>query len=465
MSKRTLLDKIWDEHVIMKVDENTEVLYIDKQFIHEVTSPQAFDGLDKRNSKVFRPQQTLATMDHIVPTKNQQRPVSEPVSKKQLEQLALNCRKHNIELYDLNHPYQGIVHVIGPELGHTLPGMTIVCGDSHTSTHGALGAIAFGIGTSEVEHVLASQCLLQKKPKYMLIQVDGKLRKGVTAKDIILFILSKLKTSCGNGFFIEFAGTTIKELSMEGRMTICNMSIELGARGGIIAPDETTFNYIRECLFSPKDELFEQAAEYWQTLYTDKDAIYDKAYYFDAGEIEPMITYGTNPGMAIKLTGSIPFSEFQISEESFFKALKYMDFLPGKPMIGAKVNYVFIGSCTNGRIEDIRAVAKLIEGRKIADNIKAMVVPGSKLVLKQAVEEGLDKILTEAGFDFREPGCSACLAMNEDKVPAGEYCVSTANRNFEGRQGEGSRTILASPLTAAATAIFGKITDPRVLIN
>ncbi|WMJ71971.1 3-isopropylmalate dehydratase large subunit [Cytophagaceae bacterium ABcell3] len=461
---KTLFEKIWDEHVVTKIKGGPDVLYIDKQFIHEVTSPQAFAGLEKRGIPVFRKNGILATADHNVPTKDQHLPIKEPLSRFQVEKLTENCEKFGVTLYGLGHPYQGIVHVIGPELGVTLPGMTIVCGDSHTSTHGAFGSIAFGIGTSEVEQVMATQCLMQSRPKTMKIEVTGSLAKGVTSKDIILYIISKISASGGNGYFVEYTGSAIKELSMEARMTICNMSIEMGARGGFIAPDETTFEYIKGREFAPKGEDFDQAVEYWKTLYSDEDAEFDKVYTFDGNDIEPMITYGTNPGMGIKITGKVPNVQ-DIKEESnkasFCKSLDYMGLEPGSQLLDKEVNYVFIGSCTNSRIEDLRQVADFVRGKKKADNIHALIIPGSKQVEAQAKKEGLDKIFTEAGFELREPGCSACLGMNEDKVPKGEYCVSTSNRNFEGRQGPGARTFLASPLTAAATAIKGKISDIR----
>jgi 3-isopropylmalate/(R)-2-methylmalate dehydratase large subunit len=465
---KTLFEKIWDAHVVTKIKDGPEVLYIDKHLIHEVTSPQAFSGLEKRGIKVFRTKNILATADHNVPTINQHLPIKDPLSKFQVDTLTENCKKYGIELYGLGHPFQGIVHVIGPELGITLPGMTIVCGDSHTSTHGAFGAIAFGIGTSEVEQVFATECLLQNKPKTMKIEVNGKLAKGILSKDIVLYILSKISASGGSGYFIEFAGSAITSLSMEARMTICNMSIEMGARGGLIAPDETTFNYIKGREFAPKGEQFEKAVAYWKTLPTDAGAKFDKTHIFDAADIEPMITYGTNPGMGIKISGNVP-TEATINDPaektSFNKSIGYMGLQAGSKLLGKKVNYIFIGSCTNSRIEDLRLVAEFVKGKKKADNVHAMIVPGSKQVQKQAIAEGLDKILSAAGFELRQPGCSACLGMNEDKVPKGEYCISTSNRNFEGRQGPGARTFLASPLTAAASAITGEITDVRDFLN
>ena len=456
----TLFDKIWDKHIITSVEGGMNVLYIDRHFIHEVTSPQAFDGLRARNIPVARTKQTIATADHNVPTINQHLPIAEPLSRFQVEKLTENCDAFGIELYGLGHDFQGIVHVIGPELGVTLPGMTIVCGDSHTSTHGAFGAIAFGIGTSQVEQVMAAQCLLQTRPKTMRINVEGDLENGVGAKDIILYIISKLSASGGTGYFVEYAGSAIRNLSMEGRMTICNMSIEMGARGGMIAPDQTTFDYIKGREFAPKGEHLEQAIAYWETLKSDENATFDAESTYDAADIAPMITYGTNPGMGIKIDDVIP-SE---SSASFDKSLAYMDLHKGENMINKQVNYVFIGSCTNSRIEDLRQVAAFVKGKQKAKNVTAWIVPGSQLIAKQAVAEGLVDILKAAGFELREAGCSACLGMNEDKIPAGEYCVSTSNRNFEGRQGPGARTILASPLTAAATAIAGKLVDVREMM-
>lgn len=464
---KTLFDKIWDEHVVFNLDENTTAIYIDKHLIHEVTSPQAFEGLKKRGIPVARPKNTIATADHNVPTKDQHLPIKEELSRVQVKTLTTNCENYGIELYGLGHPFQGIVHVIGPELGITLPGMTIVCGDSHTSTHGAFGSIAFGIGTSEVEQVFATQCLLQSKPKKMKIEINGKLGKGVASKDVVLYILSQLSASGATGYFIEFSGSTIQDLSMEARMTICNMSIEMGARGGLIAPDEKTFAYIKGREFAPKGKAFDDAVTYWKTLYSDADAQFDKVHAFNAADIEPVITFGTNPGMGIKINDAIPAQANSLepsAKASFMKSLDYMGFKGGEQLIGKKVNYVFIGSCTNSRIEDLRSVAQFVKGKTKAKNVNAFIVPGSRQVADQAIEEGLDVILKNAGFELREPGCSACLAMNEDKIPAGEYCVSTSNRNFEGRQGPGSRTLLASPLTAAAAAIAGCITDVRTLL-
>ncbi|AHM63518.1 isopropylmalate isomerase large subunit [Flammeovirgaceae bacterium 311] len=442
-----------------------DVFYIDKHLIHEVTSPQAFDELEARNLSLFRKEQIVATADHNVPTKNQHLPIEEPLSRMQVDKLTDNCRKWNIELFGLGHQNQGIVHVIGPELGITQPGMTIVCGDSHTSTHGAFGAIAFGIGTSQVTQVMASQCLLLSRPKRMRITVDGELKKGVGAKDIILYIISKLGTGGATGYFVEYAGSAIRSLSMEGRMTVCNMSIEMGARGGMIAPDETTFEYIKGRPYAPKGERWEQALAYWKTLYSEEGAPFEQELRYDARDINPMITYGTNPGMGIAINETIP-SQVSASETvSFDKSLKYMGFNPGETLLGKNIDYVFIGSCTNSRIEDLRTVAEFVKGKQKAPHVEAIIVPGSKQVEKQAIEEGLDRILAEAGFELREPGCSACLAMNEDKIPAGAYCVSTSNRNFEGRQGPGSRTLLASPLVAAVTAVEGKIVDITQYFN
>ncbi|WP_312355406.1 3-isopropylmalate dehydratase large subunit [Empedobacter sp.] len=458
---RTLFDKVWDAHVVSQVENGPQVIYIDKHLIHEVTSPQAFAELEARNIPIFRPNQIVATADHNVPTINQDKPVRDPLSKQQLEQLAINCEKNNITFYGLGHPYQGIVHIIAPELGVTQPGMSMVCGDSHTSTHGAFGAIAFGIGTSQVAQVFASQCLLMNKPKSMRITVNGKLNPNVQPKDVILYIISKVGTNAGTGFFCEYAGDVFENMSMEGRMTVCNMSIEMGARGGMIAPDETTFAYLKDKSFAPKGEDWEQKVAYWKTLPSDADAIFDEEIEFDAADIYPMITFGTNPGMGISVKDSIP-SKDSLSDnekESFEKALKYMGFQDNQSIINHPIDYVFIGSCTNARIEDLREVANYVKGKQRNENVTAWIVPGSKQVEKQAIEEGLDKIFEASGFRLREPGCSACLAMNDDKVPEGKYCVSTSNRNFEGRQGPNSRTLLASPLIAAAAAIHGKIVD------
>jgi 3-isopropylmalate/(R)-2-methylmalate dehydratase large subunit len=455
---KTLFEKVWERHVVHQIKNGPDILYIDKHLIHEVTSPVAFDGLEKRGIKVARPNLTIATSDHNIPTLNQELPIKEELSRIQVQKLTENCSKNGIKLYGLGHPYNGIVHIIGPELGITQPGMTIVCGDSHTATHGAFGCIAFGIGTSEIEMVLATQCIIQTKPKTMRISINGKLGKGISSKDIILYIISKLSASGGTGYFIEFAGNTIENLSMEARMTICNMAIEMGARGGMIAPDEITYNYLKDREFSPKGSDWEVAKTYWSILHSDTSAHFDKEVSFEAEDIEPMITYGTNPGMGIKINESVP------ELEGNSKALEYMGLKPGQKLIGKNVDYVFIGSCTNGRIEDFRAFASIIKGKKKAENITCWIVPGSKQVENQIIKEGLKDIFDASGFQLRQPGCSACLAMNEDKIPAGKYSVSTSNRNFEGRQGPGSRTFLASPLTAAAVAITGKITDIRELI-
>lgn len=464
---KTLFEKIWEAHVVKHREGYPEVLYIDRHFIHEVTSPQAFAGLRKRGIKVFNPSRTTATADHNVPTLDQHLPIKEALSRHQVETLKKNCEEFDITLYGLGHPYQGIVHIIGPELGLTLPGMTIVCGDSHTSTHGAFGAIAFGIGTSEVEQVLATQSILQHRPKTMRIEINGKLGKGVVSKDIILYVISRISAGGATGYFVEYAGEAIRNLSMEARMTICNMSIEMGARGGVIAPDETTFEYIRGRKYAPQGEAFDKLVEQWRQLGTDEGATYDKVLTYDATDIAPMITYGTNPGMGIKVTDRIPTVEELIDlneQTSFRKSLEYMGLEAGSALLGKPVDYVFIGSCTNARIEDLRMVADIVKGKTKAGNVEVWIVPGSKQVEEQARKEGLDKIFEAAGFQLRQPGCSACLAMNEDKIPAGKYCISTSNRNFEGRQGPKSRTFLASPLMAAAAAITGKVTDVREIV-
>ncbi|HJZ39673.1 MAG TPA: 3-isopropylmalate dehydratase large subunit [Bacteroidales bacterium] len=460
---KTLFDKIWDSHVVTGIKDGPAVLYIDRHLIHEVTSPQAFAGLDKRGIRVFRPEKTVATPDHNVPTVNQHLTIQDLLSRTQVDKLTENTKRHGVQLYGLNSPNQGIVHVIGPELGFTQPGMTIVCGDSHTSTHGAFGCVAFGIGTSEVEMVLATQCVLQQKPGKMRITIDGTLGKGVTAKDIILYIISNISASGGTGYFIEYAGSAIRRLSMEGRMTICNMSIEMGARGGLIAPDDTTFNYVKGREFAPKGAEWDKKLAYWKTLVSDPDAVFDQELRYDAADIEPMITYGTNPGMGVGITGSIPaLSDIpETNRLTFEKAMHYMGFENGTAMLGKPVDFVFVGSCTNGRIEDLREFAAFVKGKKKSPRVTAWIVPGSRQVEKQALNEGIDKMLAEAGFELRQPGCSACLAMNDDKIPEGKYAVSTSNRNFEGRQGPGARTLLASPLTAAAAAVTGRITDPR----
>jgi len=463
----TLFDKIWDAHVVQKVEDGPAQLYIDRLYCHEVTSPQAFAGLRERGLRCFRPKQIFCMPDHNTPTHDQDKPIADPVSKKQVDTLSKNAKDFGLSHYGMMEPKNGIIHVVGPERGLTLPGMTIVCGDSHTSTHGAMGAVAFGIGTSEVEMVLASQCILQAKPKSMRITIDGVLQTGVTAKDMALFLMSKMTTSGATGYFVEYAGEAVRNLSMEGRLTLCNLSIEMGARGGMIAPDEATFAYIKGKEYAPKGDAWNKALAYWETLKSDKDAIFDKEIVFQAKDIEPMITYGTNPGMGMSINQHIPTEE-TISKEardSFNKALNYMGFKPGDSLLGKKIDYVFLGSCTNGRIEDFRAFTSFVKGKHKADNVIAWVVPGSWEVDKQIREEGLDVILKESGFAIRQPGCSACLAMNDDKIPEGKYAVSTSNRNFEGRQGPGARTLLASPLVAAAAAVTGVITDPRDFIK
>ena len=462
----TLFDKIWDAHVVKQAEGHPDALFIDRHFIHEVTSPQAFDGLRNRGIGVFNTSRTTATADHNVPTKDQHLPIREALSRHQVETLRRNCADFGIELYDLGHPFQGIVHIIGPELGLTLPGMTIVCGDSHTSTHGAFGNVAFGIGTSEVEQVLGTQCILQYKPKRMRINVNGQLAKGVAAKDIILYIISKISASGATGYFVEYAGETIRSLSMEARMTICNMSIEMGARGGLIAPDQTTFEYIRGRRFAPQGDAFEQAVDRWLALQTDDGAEFDRELHFDAADIGPMITYGTNPGMGISVSEHVPnLSEIPAHElASYTKSLAYMGLEPGMELLNKAVDYVFIGSCTNARIEDLRIVANFVKGKQKAVGVEVWIVPGSVQVANQARAEGLDQVFIDAGFELREPGCSACLGMNEDKIPAGKYCLSTSNRNFEGRQGPQSRTFLASPLTAAVAAVTGRVGDVRAFV-
>jgi 3-isopropylmalate/(R)-2-methylmalate dehydratase large subunit len=463
---KTLFDKVWDAHVVRKIEDGPDVFFIDRHFIHEVTSPVAFVGLRQRGIDVMYPEKTFATADHNTPTWNQHLPVADPLSANQLEALAQNAEQYGISHWGLGHRNNGIVHIVGPENGITLPGSTIVCGDSHTSTHGAFGAIAFGIGTSEVEMVLSAQCIMQPKPKKMRINVTGKLGFGVTPKDVALYIISQQTTSGATGYFVEYAGQVFEDMTMEGRMTVCNLSIEMGARGGMIAPDEKTFAYVNGRKHAPKGADWDKALAYWKTLKTDADAEFDAEFTYNAADIEPMITYGTNPGMGMGVTQSIPTAaEVEGGEMTYKKSLGYMQFNEGEEMLGKDVDYVFLGSCTNGRIEDFRAFCSIIEGRKKADNITAWLVPGSHKVVDQIKAEGLDKIIEEAGFVLREPGCSACLAMNDDKVPAGKLSVSTTNRNFEGRQGPGSRTLLASPLVAAATAVNGVVTDPRTLIT
>ena len=462
----TLFDKIWDAHVVQAVDDGPTQLYIDRLYCHEVTSPQAFAALRERGLGCFRPERIYCMPDHNTPTHDQDKPIADPVSRAQVDTLAKNAKDFGLTHFGMMDKRNGIIHVVGPEQGLTLPGMTIVCGDSHTSTHGAMGAVAFGIGTSEVEMVLASQCILQTRPKTMRITIDGTLGRGVTAKDVALYMMAKMTTGGATGYFVEYAGEAIRSLSMEGRLTLCNLSIEMGARGGMVAPDETTFAYIKGRSYAPKGKDWDDAVAYWRTLRSDDDAVFDKEVRFDAADIEPMITYGTNPGMGIGISSSIPTEEemSEVEKTSFEKSLHYMGFEPGESLLGKPVDYVFLGACTNGRIEDFRAFASIVRGKKKSANIIAWLVPGSWMVDAQIREEGLDKILEEAGFEIRQPGCSACLAMNDDKIPAGKYAVSTSNRNFEGRQGPGSRTLLASPLTAAAAAITGVITDPRTLM-
>ncbi|MBR1410820.1 MAG: 3-isopropylmalate dehydratase large subunit [Prevotella sp.] len=456
----TLFDKIWDKHVVQQVEDGPTQLYIDRLYCHEVTSPQAFDGMRARGLKCFRPKQIFCMPDHNTPTHDQDKPIQDPVSRNQVDALEKNAAEFGLTHYGMMSKDNGIIHVVGPEKGLSLPGMTIVCGDSHTSTHGAMGAVAFGIGTSEVEMVMASQCILQQKPKSMRISINGVLGKGVTAKDVALYLMSKLTTSGATGYFVEYAGSTVKAMSMEGRLTLCNLSIEMGARGGFVAPDTTTFNYLKGREFAPKGEEWDKAVAYWKTLKSGDDAVFDKELSFDAADIEPRITYGTNPGMGIGITEHIPAE----GSAGFEKSLAYMGFKAGQKLLGTKVDYVFLGACTNGRIEDFRAFASVVRGLQKSPDVTAWLVPGSWAVERQIREEGIDKVLEAAGFEIRQPGCSACLAMNDDKVPAGKLAVSTSNRNFEGRQGPGARTILASPLTAAAAAITGVITDPRELL-
>ena len=482
---KTLFEKIWEKHIVDTLVDGTVQLYIDRLYCHEVTSPQAFDGLRKRGLKPFRPHRVTCIPDHNVPTLHQEQPIQDPVSKKQVDTLSRNANEFGLAYYGLLHPKNGIIHVVGPETGLTQPGMTIVCGDSHTSTHGAMGAIAFGVGTSEVEMTLATQCVLLQKPKTMRITIDGTLNKGVTAKDVALYLISRITTGGATGYFVEYAGEVIRKASMDARLTICNLSIEMGARGGMIAPDETTFKYLKDTEFTPKDADWEKAVTYWRTLHTDEGAVCDREIAFRAEDIEPMITYGTNPGMAMGINEAIPVrgevqgSRFKVQSSTnhsinqlitthnyevgggFYSSLDYMGFKPGDKLLGKPIDYVFLGSCTNGRIEDFRMFASLVKGRKKHPRVVAWLVPGSWAVEKQIRAEGLDEVLEDAGFELRQPGCSACLAMNEDKVPAGKYCVSTSNRNFEGRQGQGARTLLAGPLVAAAAAVTGEISDPR----
>lgn len=461
MIQKTLFDKIWETHLVKQLEDGSSIFYIDRHYIHEVTSPQAFNGLREKGVPVFRPEKTIGTADHNVPTINQHLPIKDEASAKQLSTLSKNCEEFGVTLFDLGHRWNGIVHVIGPELGLTQPGMTVVCGDSHTSTHGAFGAIAFGIGTSEVEMVLASQTLMINKPKTLKIELDGELKKGVSAKDLALYLIAELGTDGGTGYFVEYCGSAIRKLSMEGRMTLCNMSIEMGARGGLIQPDETTFEYLKGLEFAPKADEYDMMVQKWSELKTDDGAGFDESLHFDASDISPMITWGTNPGMAIPVDGTIPepIRNDGSPHKEYLGAMSYMDLQGGDKLEGMQIDYVFLGSCTNGRIEDLREFADIVKGNKKADNVTAWIVPGSRQVMEQAVSEGIEKALLESGFELREPGCSACLAMNEDKIPAGKYCVSTSNRNFEGRQGPGSRTFLASPKTAARAAITGMITS------
>ncbi len=459
----TLFDKIWDSHMVNSIEDGPQQLYIDRLYCHEVTSPQAFEGLRERGIKCFRPEQIYCIPDHNIPTLNQDKPIENEVSRKQVETLKRNAEEFGVTYYGMMDPNNGIVHVVGPEKGLSLPGMTIVCGDSHTSTHGAVGAIAFGIGTSEVEMALASQCILQQKPKSMRINIEGELGKGVTPKDVALYLMQQISTSGATGYFVEYSGSTVRNMSMEGRLTLCNLSIEMGARGGFIAPDETTFAYLKGRDNSPKGEDWDKAVEKWKELRSGDDAVFDRELSYNAEDIAPMITYGTNPGMGMAIDDRIP-DESSVPAEglpSYLKSLEYMDFQPGEKILGRKIDYVFLGACTNGRIEDFRAFASVVRGHRKADGVTAWLVPGSWAVARQIAAEGLDKELEAAGFEIRQPGCSACLAMNEDKIPAGRYSVSTSNRNFQGRQGPGSRTLLASPLTAAAAAITGVIADPR----
>jgi 3-isopropylmalate/(R)-2-methylmalate dehydratase large subunit len=460
----TLFDKIWDRHVVQQVDDGPTQLYIDRLYCHEVTSPQAFEGMRSRGLQCFRPDKIYCMPDHNTPTHDQDKPIEDPVSANQVATLAQNAKDFGLTHYGMMSKDNGIIHVVGPEKGLSLPGMTIVCGDSHTSTHGALGAVAFGIGTSEVEMVMASQCILQQKPKTMRLTINGTLQKGVTAKDVALYLMAQLTTSGATGYFVEYSGEVVRNLSMEGRLTLCNLSIEMGARGGLVASDDVTFDYVKGREYAPKGVEWDKALAYWKTLTSGPDAVFDKELAFDARDIEPRITYGTNPGMGIGITESIPLtSHHSPLTTGVEKALDYMGFKAGEKLLGKKIDYVFLGACTNGRIEDFRAFAAIAKGRKKADGVVAWLVPGSWAVDRQIREEGLDKVLSEAGFEIRQPGCSACLAMNDDKVPAGKYAVSTSNRNFEGRQGPGSRTILCSPLVAAACAVTGVITDPRTL--
>ena len=462
----TLFDKIWDSHVVNIIDEGPTQLYIDRLYCHEVTSPQAFDGLRSRGIRCLRPERIVCMPDHNTPTHDQDRPIADPSSRIPVETLERNAAEFGLTHFGMLHPKNGIIHVVGPERGLSLPGMTIVCGDSHTSTHGAVGAVAFGIGTSEIEMVMASQCILQAKPMSMRINIEGTLAPGVTAKDVALYLMAQLTTSGATGYFVEYAGSVVRDLSMEGRLTLCNLSIEMGARGGFIAPDEKTFAYLRGTEYAPQGAEWDKAVAYWRTLRSDEDAVFDKELTFRAEDIEPRLTYGTNPGMGIGISERIPALDTipEAGRASFLKSLDYMGFQPGESLLGQAVDYVFLGACTNGRIEDFRAFASIVRGRRKAPGVTAWLVPGSWLVHQQILDEGLDQVFRAAGFEVRQPGCAACLAMNDDKVPAGKLCVSTSNRNFEGRQGPGARTVLASPLVAAAAAVTGVITDPRTLL-
>ena len=462
----TLFDKIWDQHVVQIIDDGPTQLYIDRLYCHEVTSPQAFSGMRERGIDCFRPQQIFCMPDHNIPTHDQDKPIQDAVGKHQVDTLDRNCKEFGLTEFKMNTKDNGVIHVVGPEKGLSLPGMTIVCGDSHTSTHGAVGAVAFGIGTSEVEMVMASQCILQQKPKSMRINIEGRLKEGVVAKDVALYLMSKLTTSGATGYFVEYAGEVVRNLTMEGRLTLCNLSIEMGARGGFVAPDETTFEYIKGREYAPKGADWDKAVARWRTLKSGADAVFDKELTFDAADIEPRITYGTNPGMGIGITDSIPTVDSidAAGQASFMKSLQYMGFAPGEHLIGHPIDYVFLGACTNGRVEDFSAFASIVRGRQKAGGVTAWLVPGSWAVYRHICDEGIDRVLKDAGFALRQPGCSACLAMNDDKIPAGKYAVSTSNRNFEGRQGPGSRTILASPLVAAAAAVTGRLTDPRTLM-
>ena len=464
----TLAEKVWRDHIVQRGENGApDLLFIDLQLVHEVTSPQAFAGLRRRQLRVFRPDQVFCMPDHNTPTHDQDKPIEDPVSRTQVDTLEKNAAEFGLTHFGMMHPKNGIIHVVGPERGLTLPGMTIVCGDSHTSTHGAMGAVAFGIGTSEVEMALASQCILQQKPKTMRITIDGRPGPGVTAKDLALYVIARMTTGGATGYFVEYAGEAVRSLTMEGRLTLCNLSIEMGARGGMIAPDDVTFAYLRDREYAPKGDDWDRAVAHWRTLRSDDDAVFDREIHFDAADIEPMITYGTNPGMGMGITQTIPTAESvpESSRASYRRSLDYMGLTAGSQLLGMPVDYVFCGSCTNGRIEDFRAFASLVKGKRKAPGVTAWLVPGSWMVDAQIRREGLDKIFTDAGFELRQPGCSACLAMNDDKIPSGKYAISTSNRNFEGRQGPGARTLLAGPLVAAAAAVTGVVTDPRSMMG